>query len=128
MALVGYEGSSQDKGSMIDREWLQRIQDYFADVSGLFLFALDDQGRQITDISGRDMRETNRIAELINQRQVDELFRRVMQTRLEEQIIENTEFSNMKLAAVSIKSGNTQALIIASCFSFFTSKNFGFID
>ncbi|MBQ8970533.1 MAG: EAL domain-containing protein [Lachnospiraceae bacterium] len=115
MALVGYEGSSQDKGSMIDREWLQRIQDYFADVSGLFLFALDDQGRQITDISGRDMRETNRIAELINQRQVDELFRRVMQTRLEEQIIENTEFSNMKLAAVSIKSGNTAVFCFMVC-------------
>ncbi|MCR4922895.1 MAG: hypothetical protein K5931_02670, partial [Lachnospiraceae bacterium] len=99
------EGNNPEKIQeiKIDREWLQKVQDFYADISGLFLFAIDKQGRQITDISGRDIRETARIADLINKNQVEDLFRRVMYTRLEEQIIENTEYSNMKLAAVAVK-------------------------
>ncbi|MCR5733783.1 MAG: bifunctional diguanylate cyclase/phosphodiesterase [Lachnospiraceae bacterium] len=94
----------------IDRDWLQKIQDFYTDISGLFMFAIDRNGKQITDISGRDMRETGRIAELLDKNQVEDLFKRVMYTKLEEQIIENTEFSNLKLAAVAIKVG-TEAVI-----------------
>ena len=100
---------------ILDRNLLQRDQDYFADVSGLFLFAIDREGRQITDISGRDMRETNRVAELLNEDQIEDLYKRVMQTRLEEQIVENTEFSNMKIAAVAIKSGKEAVRCFIVC-------------
>ncbi|MCR5106864.1 MAG: EAL domain-containing protein [Lachnospiraceae bacterium] len=102
----------------IDREWLQRIQDYFADISGLFLFAIDKKGKQITDISGRDIRETARVADLISKKQVEDLFKRVMFTKLEEQIVENTEYSNMRLASVAIKVGSDAILcfIIAAVY------------
>lgn len=99
----------------IDRTVLQKDQDYFADISGLFLFALDEEGKQLTDISGRDMRDTNRIADLLSKRQVEDLYRRVMKTRLEEQIVENTEFSNMKLAAVAIKSNHVPLFCFIVC-------------
>ena len=116
---MGTEGLSEDQEmselSIIDRNLLQRDQDYFADVSGLFLFAIDSTGRQITDISGRDMRDTNRIAGLVNEEQIEDLFKRVMHTKLEEQVIENTEFSNMKIAAVAIKSNNHPVLCFIVC-------------
>ncbi len=115
MENKGIEGQGMNELTGIDRDLLQRDQDYFADISGLFLFAIDSNGKQITDISGRDMRETNRIAGLLNENQIEDLYNRVMQTKLEEQIVENTEFSNMKLAAVAIKSRNKPILCFIVC-------------
>ncbi len=115
MGTEGHSEPAKNSSMILDRNLLQRDQDYFADVSGLFLFAIDREGRQITDISGRDMRETNRVAELLNEDQIEDLYKRVMQTRLEEQIVENTEFSNMKIAAVAIKSGKEAVLCFIVC-------------
>ncbi len=115
MGIEGNSDPAKNTSMILDRNLLQRDQDYFADVSGLFLFAIDREGRQITDISGRDMRETNRVAELLNEDQIEDLYKRVMHTRLEEQIVENTEFSNMKIAAVAIKSGKEAVLCFIVC-------------
>ncbi|HAG68471.1 MAG TPA: hypothetical protein DCL38_00695 [Lachnospiraceae bacterium] len=115
MALEGFEDRGISELSVIDRNLLQRDQDFFADISGLFLFAIDPDGRQITDISGRDMRDTNRIAELLNEGQIEDIFNRVMKTRLEEQVVENTEYSNLKIAAVAIKAHNNPILCFIVC-------------
>ncbi len=115
MQSEGNEAFGMNELTGIDRNHLQRDQDYFADISGLFLFAIDEKGNQITDISGRDMRETNRIAGLLNKEQIEDLYNRVMLTKLEEQIVENTEYSNLKIAAVAIKSRNKPILCFIVC-------------
>ncbi len=98
----------------IDTEWLQNLQDYYADMAGLFLYLLNDEGKPITKLSG-DPVEMERIKAVITPEQVDRLFKKLISSDAEEQIIEDTEFSNVKLAGIVIRIEGIAAICWMVC-------------
>lgn len=86
----------------LDMPWLQKLQDFMGDVSGMYLFCIDKTGKQITEMSG-DEGLLPRISAVINKHQVETMFKRVMIGNVEEQAIDNTEYSNVRLASIAVK-------------------------
>ena len=86
----------------IDIEWIQSLQDIYADLAHVFMFILNDEGRQITRMSG-DIVERERIASALSERQVSDIYDRLMNSGAEDQIVEDTVYSNMKVAGIAVK-------------------------
>lgn len=117
MAEVGENtGSALEQKVDIDTEWLQSVQDYYADMSGLFIFLMDNEGRSLTSMSG-DAVEMGRIRSAVSKKQIDSIYDRVMHSNTEEQIVEDTEYSNVKLASIAIKVDGVAAIcwIVCAC-------------
>ncbi len=98
----------------IDSEWLQTLQDYYADMAGLFLYLLNDEGGQITEMSG-DRVEMDRLKSAISTEQAKQIYERLMHLSAEEQVIEDTEFSNVKMAGIVIKFEGIPAICWIVC-------------
>ncbi|MCR5507345.1 MAG: EAL domain-containing protein [Lachnospiraceae bacterium] len=86
----------------IDTEWLQNLQDYYADMAGLFLFLFDNAGKQLTLMSG-DHAEADRIRAAIPESRITRIYERIMYSPTEEQVVEDTDYSNVKLAGISVR-------------------------
>ncbi len=86
----------------IDTEWIQGLQDYYADLAHLYLFLLGDENDKVTDFSG-DESQLARIKTIVSQDQVRQIYDRLMSSTTEEQLIEDTDYSNVKLAGIAIK-------------------------
>ena len=86
----------------IDTEWIQGLQDYYADLAHLYLFLLGDENDIVTDFSG-DESQLARIKTIVSQDQVRQIYDRLMSSTTEEQLIEDTDYSNVKLAGIAIK-------------------------
>ena len=88
--------------SLLDRKKLQDIQDIFCSAVGIYAFSVDSAGKDMTDVSG-DERDKNALSEQIPKEKMLSLFRRVAESGLEDQAIEDTEIDALKYAAVCIK-------------------------
>lgn len=88
-------------GIILEKD-IKKIQDRFCEVVNLFVYCVDDKGQRITDMSG-NQDEVLKIKSLIRMNQFEELYDRVAGNSLEEQVVEDTYYSNIKLAVVSIK-------------------------
>jgi len=92
-------------GFKLDYKELQQFQDVYSNVMRLFIFCMANDGQginRVTDISG-DPLEIDRILGLLSQEQISSAVIRVLGSSLEEQVIEDTEFSNVKIASVGVK-------------------------
>lgn len=87
---------------VLDRKQLQNIQDAFCAAVGVYAFAVDKDGKDMTRVSG-DGCDTKALAEQIPKEKMLALFRRVSESGLEDQAIEDTEIDALKYAAVCIK-------------------------
>ena len=87
---------------VLDRKQLQNIQDAFCAAVGVYAFAVDKDGKDVTRVSGNE-RDTAALAEHITKKKMLSLFRRVSESGLEDQAIEDTEIDALKYAAVCIK-------------------------
>lgn len=91
----------------IDTAELQALQDIYSSVANLFMFAVNESGSRVTEMSG-DADEIARVATLLDEAQIRSILSRVLYSSVEEQVIEDTEYSNMKVASVGVRiNGNT---------------------
>lgn len=99
------DGNRYHIRELIDVEQLQRLQNRFSEVAGIFIYGVDRSGETLTQISGKED-EVKKVAGCVDQEQIAQAVGRVASdVSLEEQIVEDTEFSNIKLAAVAVRAG-----------------------
>ena len=87
--VVNDQNMVSEQTVVIDGEWIQAVQDCYAEMSGLFIYLMDKDGRNITQMSG-DAVEMSRIRAAVPKKQIDDIFERVMHGNTEEQIVEDT--------------------------------------
>ena len=88
----------------LDTIQLQELQDVYAQVANLFIFCVDETGKRITEMSGNP-EEIGRVVSLLDEKQIRAAINRVLFNSVEEQVIENTEYTNMKIATVGVRVG-----------------------
>ncbi len=101
-ALDGQSRGSFVATNIINHTDLQKLQDGFAALAKIFLFCVDAEGRRITEMSGPPD-EVSRILSILSEKHLVGVIHRVAGSSIEEQAIEDTEFSNIKIASVSTK-------------------------
>lgn len=92
--LVNYE--------VLDLKGISRLQDRFCKVANVFAFCVDADGRELTELSGC-AQDVALIREHVGAELLRELYERVREGSLEEQVVEDTRYDNLKAASISIK-------------------------
>ena len=92
----------------MDVKELQRIQDVYAQLTNLFIFCVNQDGERITEMSGNP-HEIERVLGLVTERQIVSILLRVMEGSVEEQVVEDTGYSNVKIAAIAVRSNGKLA-------------------
>ena len=98
----------------IDNSQLQELQDVYAQVANLFIFCVDEKGKRVTEMSGNP-EEISRVVALLDELQIRAAINRVLFNSVEEQVIENTEYPNVKIATVGVRIGGTPAFAWFIC-------------
>jgi len=98
----------------LDLTKLKKIQDYFCYVAKLYITCVDGHGNKLTEPSG-SMEDWIRINQIIGEERLEAVFSRVNENSLEEQVIEETQYENVKLAAVAIKIDGRVSLVWTCC-------------
>ncbi len=99
---------------MLDTTELQELQDVYAQVANLFIFCVDENGKRVTEMSGNP-EEINRVVALLDELQIRAAINRVLFNSVEEQVIENTEYPNVKIATVGVRIGGKPAFAWFIC-------------
>ena len=86
---------------VIDKTRLKKIQDHFCAVGNLYAFCVDQEGRMLTEMSGSEA-EVRRLFDSFGQDAFFRVCERVMADPLEDQIVEDTCYDNVKIAAINI--------------------------
>lgn len=81
---------------------IQKLQDRFCEIANVFAFCMDANGNLITEISGMQ-EEAKLVRDCVSKDKLSELYARVAEGSLEDQIVEDTVFENLKIAAIAIK-------------------------
>lgn len=100
--------SDYDSTITIDTAQLQGLQDVYATVTNLFIFAVNETGSRVTEMSGNS-EDIARVASLLDESQIRNILSRVLYNSVEEQVIEDTEYPNMKVASVGVRVNGTPA-------------------
>lgn len=93
---------NRGRDRLIDIEYLSQLQDSFSRVAGVYAYCLDSAGVAVTSISG-PAEETERIAQLIPNETVAEVFYGLTGSPLEDQVVEDTEIPNLKLGLTTVR-------------------------
>ncbi len=86
----------------LDRVKLRAIQDKFCVAVGVYAFCVDGSGTDMTELSGND-RDKAVLERLVPKEKLQALLRRVSESSLEDQAVEDTEIDALKYAAVCVK-------------------------
>lgn len=100
--------SEIDSVFTIDTNQLQSLQDVYAVVTNLFIFAVNETGSRVTEMSGNPS-DIQRIASLLDEAQIRNILTRVLYNSVEEQVVEDTPYPNMKVASVGVRVNGTPA-------------------
>ena len=95
-------------------EAMQKWQDDFCAMAGVYAFCLNSTGEPFTTFSGNPS-EIEIIRKYVTETRVREIFRRVSESDLEDQAVELTEVPNLKLAAVAVKDGQRTSAVWIVC-------------
>lgn len=87
---------------LIDTAQLQELQDVYAQVTNLFIFCVNEVGSRVTEMSG-DPDEMPRVLSLLDESKVKSVMSRVLFNSVEEQVIEDTEYDNLKMASIGVR-------------------------
>lgn len=88
--------------SMMDFKQWKSLQRWFGDVANIYISCLDEQGHEMMEASG-DNEELERLRQYMDVDQNRALLHRIVTSPMEEQIIEDTIYPNLKIAVISIK-------------------------
>lgn len=86
----------------IDRNELQRLQDSYCDVTGIFSYCLDEQGSVITHMSG-EASKLEQVRRYADTPQIQALLERVEEGSLEEQVTEELTDGAGTVSAIAVK-------------------------
>ena len=115
---MGFEDNQKESNLsgkfMIDTVRLQELQDVYAQVANLFIFCVDETGKRVTEMSGNP-EEIGRVVKLLDEMQIRTAINRVLFNTVEEQVIESTEYRNMKIATVGVRVGGVPAFAWFIC-------------
>lgn len=95
--------------SMMEYKQWKALQKWFGDVANIYISCLDAGGHELMEPSG-DKEELERLREFLDSDQNNELLYRIKTSHMEEQIIEDTVYPNVKIAVISIKMNNEVVL------------------
>lgn len=91
-------------------EELKKWQHHFYQLTGILVYLADNQGNPLTEMDGKP-EESQRILQTIDPEQLRNLVKRVSESRLEDQAVEETGISSLHLAAIAVKKeGRTLAV------------------
>ena len=107
-------GNSNPAQYKLNIKELQQFQDIISSVTNLFMFCVGSDGNRITEMSG-DPLETKRILGLVDENQMISVIGRVLGTSLEEQVIEDTAYPNVKIASIGVTVGAKPAFCWFIC-------------
>lgn len=107
---------------LIDLQEIKVLQDRFCSFANVFTFCVDAQGQWLTSLSG-DAAEARRLEDLLTVRRLTQIARQVLGSTIEEQIVEDTPYSNIKLAAISVKIQNIPIIGFVVCAIIADSKD-----
>ncbi len=99
---------------MLQTTELQKIQDGFADLADISIYCIDGDGNPVTVLSGNES-EAERLLQLIGKEQLMRMYNRISASSMEDQIVEDTEYSNVKMAAVAIRMEGKPILCWLAC-------------
>ena len=88
--------------SMMEYKQWKSLQRWFGDVANVYISCLDAQGHEMMEASG-DKEELERLREYMDADQNNALLYRIRTSHMEDQIIEDTIYPNVKIAVISIK-------------------------
>ena len=115
MSLINEPKGALSSGKfMIDTQQLQDLQDVYAQVANLFIFCVDDKGKRVTEMSGNP-EEIGRVVALLDEMQIRAAINRVLFDTVEEQVIETTEYPNLRIATVGVRIGGVPAFAWFIC-------------
>lgn len=100
--------------NMLNRDSMQRMQDGFAKVADVFVFSMDAEGNELTQMSG-DKAQAEKLIALIGKKKFYDLQKQLMDSSLEEQIVEETEYANVKIAGVIVKAESRPIICWLAC-------------
>lgn len=101
------ENSGRDENhameGLLEKGDMEQLQEQFCRAEDVFALCMDDKGHPVTEWSG-EKTERERIRGCVSAERMDAMFRRVSEEgSLEEQIVEPTEYENVRLAALAVK-------------------------
>ncbi|MBP5384380.1 MAG: GGDEF domain-containing protein, partial [Lachnospiraceae bacterium] len=86
----------------LDAVTMQKAQDTYSLLTNLFIFCVNAEGERITEMSG-DPNDITRILGLVEEHRIESVLRQVLTSSVEEQVVEDTNYSNIKLASIAIR-------------------------
>ena len=115
MVFHGNTGhTSAIKTMQLNADTLQRAQDTYSLLTNLFIFCVNAQGERITEMSGNP-NDIARILGLVEEHRIESVLRQVLTSSVEEQVVEDTNYSNIKLAGIAIRTGGKLAFCWFVC-------------
>ena len=99
---------------LFDLNELKRVQDCFCLLGNFFVCCVDGNGNRITSMSG-DEADVKKINEVFDDDAFYRLFEQVSRSSLEDMIIEDTKYQNVKMAAVAYKMNGKPIICWLAC-------------
>lgn len=93
---------------------MQKIQDCFAELGGIMITCVDQDNQNLLAALG-ERAELERVYALIGKEPFFNLYKRICQSELEDQIIEDTDYANIKIAAVAVRMEGKPVLCWLAC-------------
>lgn len=92
----------RDRDRLIDIDYIAQLQDSFSRAMGIYAYCLDSAGVPVTEVSG-PKEDVERLMEYIPAEDVADIFFRLTQSSLEDQVIEDTLIPNIKYGLTMVR-------------------------
>lgn len=99
---------------IVDSNVLQRMQDGFAELTNICIFCVDGDGQDVTAVSG-DKEQAGRMLQMVGRQRMLALYDRICASSIEDQIVEDTEYANIKIAAAAVRVEDRPVLCWLAC-------------
>lgn len=90
--------------TIMNRDELHKLQSKYSNLAGIFALCMNEDGKMITDFSG-DQQDIDIIKSSVGMEFLLNVYKKIIASPLEEQIIEDTAYSNVKVAAIRVMAG-----------------------
>lgn len=94
--------SAQSEEESLNARELARIQEKFCKLAGIYGFCVNATGQMLTNYDCGES-EVRKIKEYIDESSFGDAFLRLKESPLEDQIVEDTQYSNLKYAVLAIR-------------------------
>lgn len=99
---------------MMDKQSIRDMQDGFAGLADVLIYCVDGEGKELTGVSGYAP-DAEKMMQLIGKQQLIRMYDRICASSMEDQIVEDTEYSNVKIAAVAVRAEGKPILCWLAC-------------